>query len=134
MKIFIGFLVFSCFVILVMLGLQAVVAGFGVMATVLLGPARLKSLPRRIREAGALHLLAILVVSFVAMGLSAAATFATKPQVAMLASIAAWLAVAVMPLIAIFHFMCLSPKPKQTHNCSQGKQGEFFPKQLPKAS
>ena len=133
MKIFIGFLVFCCFVFLAILGIQAVLAGLGAAITMVFGPARLRSLPRSVREDGALHLLAILAVALIAISLSAAAAFTAKPQVAMLISFTAWIAVGVMPLIAAFHLVCLEPEPK-THKYPRARQIEYFPKQLPKAS
>lgn len=94
-----------CLIILLKVGVQVAISLAAIVVVIEFGPDRLRRLPRRIRKDGAVHLLVMLVAASVAMALSVAGSFIENPQKAMLASLASWLFVAAIPLIAIFHVL-----------------------------
>ncbi len=93
------------------LGFQAAAAVIICAMVIECGPARLKRIPRRLRQQAALQMLGMLIAGVVSVGLAFSAYRASELPIARLASLASWLAVSAMPLAALFHFVSFPIRP-----------------------
>jgi hypothetical protein len=92
------------------LGFLAVTAALAGAFVIWLGPARLRSLPRPERKLAAVHLLAMLGAAAAAIIFALAASIAGGAAKAAMASLAAWMCITAVPLIAAFHFVSFPPR------------------------
>lgn len=122
-----------CIALFARLGFRSAAAAVTASAVIALGPARLRSLPRRDRTDAAIHLLAALASASLTVVFSGLSLIAFSAGKSMLASLAAWMGLGSMFLIIAFHLTSY-PLRSGVRRQRAVEAASVYSEKLPKAS